>query len=155
MVEARQRSILWMLGVTLLVTVSLGWGAQAVEAVVAQPPVAETGAILDYLTSAVPEIREMARKNPDNRLILSVESAPDPQAAERADREFYRVYVGFYVQDGGPGHRSRWFSLCRYCRAADGHRFVGRHGSAGGADRGESVDLGHHTVGGWERTGPV
>ena len=50
----------------------------------------------------------MARKNPDNRLILSVESAPDPQAAERADREFYRVYVGFYVQDGGPGHRSRW-----------------------------------------------
>ena len=108
MVEARQRSILWMLGVTLLVSVSFGWGAQAVEAVVAQPPVADTGPFLDYLITSVPEIREMARKNPDNRLILSVESAPDPQAAERADREFYRVYVGFYVQDGGPGHRSRW-----------------------------------------------
>ena len=108
MVKARRRSMMWILGGMLMVSGILCWRSQLAEAVIAHPPVADTGPILDYLTSNVPEIREMARKNPDNRLILSVELVPDLQSTERTDREFYRVYVGSYVQDGGPGHRARW-----------------------------------------------
>ena len=73
-----------------------------------QPAAAETKLVIEYLTNAVPEIGELARKNPTNRLVLSIEQSPDPTAATRVEREYYQVYVGFDIQDGGPGHRSRW-----------------------------------------------
>jgi len=105
--NSRRKFAMWVLGVAVLASGLWGIGAQAKEAV-APPLAAETSSILDYLITTVPEIQEMARKNPANRLVMSVVAAPDPQAAERMEREFYRIYVGFNIQDGGPGHQSRW-----------------------------------------------
>lgn len=98
---------MWVLGVAVLASGLWGIGTQAAEAVI-PPLAAETSSILDYLITNVPEIQEMARKNPANRLVMSIEAVPDPRAAERMEREFYRIYVGFNVQGGGSGHQSRW-----------------------------------------------
>ncbi|HWR28652.1 MAG TPA: hypothetical protein VN631_02360, partial [Negativicutes bacterium] len=103
----RGKFTMWVLGVAVLASGLWGIGTQAAEAAI-PPLAAEPSSILDYLITNVPEIQEMARKNPANRLVMSVEAAPDPQAAERMEREFYRIYVGFNVQDGGSGHQSRW-----------------------------------------------
>jgi hypothetical protein len=56
----------------------------------------------------VPEIARQAQQNPENRLVLSIEQVPRPQSQNRIEQEYYQVYVGFYIQDGGPGHRTRW-----------------------------------------------
>ena len=106
--DGRRKITVWVFGMVLLVGSLLGSGPRSVEA--ASPPqeAARTAQIVDHLIANVPEIQEIARKNPANRLVLSVESVPDPQATEREEREFYRVYVGFNIQDGGPGHQSRW-----------------------------------------------
>lgn len=69
---------------------------------------AETQAVMDRLVAKVPEIGEMARKNPADKIVMQIEASPDAANAERTERDYYRIYVGFYVQDGGPGHRSRW-----------------------------------------------
>ncbi len=95
-------------GIALIVSSFLGMGIQLASAATPTAEVAPTTQILEYLLAEAPEIQAIARKNPANRLVLSVESAPNTQAAERVDREFYRVYVGFNIQDGGPGHQSRW-----------------------------------------------
>ena len=73
-----------------------------------QPADAEVDRILDTLTAQTPEILAMARRNPQHRLVMSVEAKPDPQAKNRVERDFYQVYVGFVIQDGESGHRSRW-----------------------------------------------
>ena len=73
-----------------------------------QPADAEVDRILDTLTAQTPEILAMARRNPQHRLVMSVEAKPDPQAKNRVERDFYQIYVGFVVQDGESGHRSRW-----------------------------------------------
>ena len=99
------KRVFWTTGVLFLLLILLA-GIQPIPVWAAADP--ETDRILEYLTAQVPEIREMARKNPQHRLVLSVESKPDPQAANRAERDFYQVYVGFVIQDGASGHRSRW-----------------------------------------------
>jgi hypothetical protein len=68
----------------------------------------ETRRVIDYLTASAPEIAQMARSNPDNKMVIAIEQTPDPVAANPIERQYYRVYVGFNVEDGGPGHRSRW-----------------------------------------------
>lgn len=69
---------------------------------------AEMAKVMDRLVAKVPEISEMAKKNPASRLTMQIEAEPTPGGADRMERDYYRIYVGFYVQDGGPGHRSRW-----------------------------------------------
>ena len=69
----------------------------------------ETSRIFDTLRTSVPEIGAMARNAKGNRLVMSLESIPDPEAKSRFERDFYHVYVGFNIDDGGgQGHRSRW-----------------------------------------------
>ena len=80
----------------------------ATRTAMAVPAAEEAKLVIEYLTTAVPEIGELARKNPANALVLSVEQMPASTAATRVEREYYQVYVGFNIQDGGPGHRSRW-----------------------------------------------
>jgi hypothetical protein len=95
----------WLLGVTLFGGSLIGITHQAAAAPVLPM---RTAQVLDYLQTEVPEIQAMARKNSANRLVMYVESAPNPQAAERADQDFYRVYVGFNIQGKGPMHQARW-----------------------------------------------
>ena len=106
--KVRVKFSLWLWGIALLVRILFGLGVQLVEAATPIADAAPTTQILDYLLAEVPEIQTMARKNPANRLVLSVESAPNPQEPERIEREFFRIYVGFNIQDGGPWHQSRW-----------------------------------------------
>lgn len=80
----------------------------ATRTAIAGPAAEDAKLVIDYLTTVVTEIGDLARKNPANTLVLSVEQMPDPTAATRIEREYYQVYVGFNIQDGGPGHRSRW-----------------------------------------------
>ena len=75
--------------------------------------------IIDFLTAAVPEIRQMASSHPANKLVLSVEHHPDPASASPVEQQYYRVYVGFNVEDGGPGHRSRWATFLVNSRRTD------------------------------------
>jgi hypothetical protein len=100
--KMRRASAVALFG-AMLIFMGLGGPALAAEL-----SVAETQKVMDRLVATVPEISEMAKKNPANKLIMQLESAPAPGSADRIDRDYYRVYVGFYVQDGGPGHRSRW-----------------------------------------------
>ena len=101
---------LYRCGIVLLVCLCvLASSATAVtQPSVTGPSEQDTKRVIDYLTSAVPEIAQMARNNPESRLLLMIEQAPDPTATNRLEREYYQVYVGFNIQDGGPGHRSRW-----------------------------------------------
>lgn len=75
---------------------------------------AEQRRILDYLTAEVPEISEMVRQNREAKPVMQIDSAPDPAATNRFDRDFFHVYVGFNIQykkgDSADltGHRSRW-----------------------------------------------
>ncbi len=92
----------------LLVCVLASCCIAATRTAIAGPVAEEEKIVIDYLTTAVTEIGDLARKNPANTLVLSVEQMPDLTAATRIEREYYQVYVGFNIQDGGPGHRSRW-----------------------------------------------
>lgn len=94
--------ILMMLTLSAVVAGSTNLVAEAV------PNTVETQTVIDRLVAKVPEISEMAKKNPANKIVLQVESAPEAGSSDRMERDFYRIYVGFNVQDGGPGHRSRW-----------------------------------------------
>ena len=94
--------------VLLLAMIIAGVGVNSRAAAAPQPPDSEVDRILDTLTAQAPEILEMARRNPQHRLVMSVEAKPDPQAKNWVERDFYQIYVGFVVQDGESGHRSRW-----------------------------------------------
>jgi len=107
MTLARYRLYLRCL-VVYLVCIAVAGGSSLVQAANVGPSEQETRQIIDYLTASVPEIGELARKNPASRLVIAVEQVPDPVAENWLEREYYQVYVGFYIQDGGPGHRSRW-----------------------------------------------
>ena len=94
--------------VLLVICVLVSCSSVAMQAAIAGPAVDETKLVIDYLTSVVPEIGDLARQNPANRLVLSIEQFPDPTAADQVKRDYFQVYVGFHIEDGGPGHRSRW-----------------------------------------------
>lgn len=64
--------------------------------------------VLEYLTASVPEIQQLADRQKDSALIMEVQSQPDAAQTNRFLRDYYNVYVGFYIADGGAGHRSRW-----------------------------------------------
>jgi hypothetical protein len=68
----------------------------------------EAGKIIDYLRTSVPEIGDMARNTQGGRLVMALDSVPDPAAKDRFERDFYRVYVGVNINDSGAGHRTRW-----------------------------------------------
>ena len=44
------------------------------------------------------EISETARQNREAKLVMQIDSAPDPAATNRFDRDFFHVYVGFNIQ---------------------------------------------------------
>ncbi len=97
-----------MVSFLLLAWIVAGAGVIPRATAAPQPPETEVDRILNFLTAQAPEILEMARRNPQHRLVMSVEAEPDPQAKNRVERDFYQIYAGFVVQDGESGHRSRW-----------------------------------------------
>ena len=109
------RSSLWLCLSCLLMAGTATVGEAAFNPASEQ----ETRRIIDYLTTAAPEIAQMARSNPNNKMVIAIEQTPDPIAANPIDQHYYRVYVGFNVADGGPGHRSRWATFLVNSRYTD------------------------------------
>ena len=109
------RACLWFLFICVLAT-----GSPSVVNATGKPSSEqEARRVIDYLTAAAPEIAQMARSNPDNKMVIAIEQTPDPVAASPIDKQYYRVYVGFNIEDGGPGHRSRWATFLVNSRYTD------------------------------------
>ena len=84
-------------------------GITSVQAAPVQASESETNRVFDTLRANVPEIGAAALMAKGNRLVMSMDSVPDPAAKNRFERDFFHVYVGFNIDDGGgQGHRSRW-----------------------------------------------
>lgn len=95
----------------LLILLAVGVGMGELSAVRAAPVDVsdqETEKVLNYLLEKVPEIARMSQKNPTQRMVLSIDQGPAPESENFMERNYYQVYVGFNIEDGGPGHRSRW-----------------------------------------------
>jgi len=71
--------------------------------------------VLVYLEKTVPEVKEFGRNiesynkdsNTECRLIMRIDSIPDPKASDKLTRDFYYIYVGSNMGT----HTSRWNSF--------------------------------------------